>query len=127
MNEQAQQLITDAGAKVLEYLEATEGFAIEQAPLLAQEILSWGLTLGVAGVSISLIITALIWILGLKIKAACKEDNPHWGKDDEAFSFAMMLLVSGLPCILLAAGMSTVLKVLVAPRLYIIEKISTLF
>lgn len=45
MNEKAEQLIIDASEKVLAYLEATEGFAVEQAPLLAQEIVRYGMKL----------------------------------------------------------------------------------
>ena len=41
MNEQAQQLINEAGEKVLAYLEATEGFAVEQAPLAGRSRPRW--------------------------------------------------------------------------------------
>ena len=37
----SEQLMVDAGEKVLAWLEATEGFAMEHAPLLAQEIVSY--------------------------------------------------------------------------------------
>lgn len=42
MDEKAEELITQAAQKVLDYLEATEGFVADQAPLLAQEIIRYG-------------------------------------------------------------------------------------
>lgn len=131
MNETAQQLITDAGAKVLEYLEATEGFAVEQAPLLAQEIVRYGIWWhgGLACVfAVSFLMAAVVFLWAIRgtVKNKWTGDGQWCVKDAYIIGCALsgVWMVIGLSVTL--AEMSCLLKALLAPRLYIIEQISGL-
>lgn len=128
MNDKAEQLIIDAGEKVLAYLEATEEFAVEQAPLLAQEIVRWGVWWhGLAAVglfTIPLISLAFmawtIWNPGVRSWAN--------GEDNAPYLFHVVTVVVGisLPFGWGLFHFCEVLKAVIAPRLYIIEQIGGL-
>lgn len=126
MNERAEQLITDAGEKVLEYLEATEGFAVEQAPLLAQEIVRWGVW------GNGLLFLAGIVIIGLGVVTSiisARAFRSAGGSDAEFLRFFGSLACSGVCLIFGSIGIShisAVLKAFIAPRLYILEQIGSL-
>lgn len=125
MNEQAQQLLNEAGEKVLTYLEATEGFAVEQAPLLAQEIVRWGVwwnggwLLVAYPTAVMLVISA--WRFG-HMKDA-------WG---DSVVYGILSLSCGVGAffallISTAEALPNFIKALIVPHLYIIEQIGGLF
>ena len=124
MNEKAEQLIIDASEKVLAYLEATEGFAVEQAPLLAQEIVARGVWWNglwlFTGYSMFLVLAALSLHHG--------RETSDW---DGPTPHSVLSIAFG-GCAFFAFTVSTVrvlpdfVKALVAPRLYIIEQIGGL-
>lgn len=127
MNEKAQELINQAGEKVLAYLEATEGFAMEQAPLLAQEVLSWGLWYYSSGFIGWVALSILLFVAGNVFRQAILDPiDTHYQADKDLFMVAI-IAVAALPLTGALACMTLVVKILVAPRLYIIEQIGRLF
>ena len=122
MNERAEQLITDAGEKVLEYLEATEGFAVEQAPLLAQEIVRWGIWWNIAEGLIGAALCAVT------IRWARKTWDARESADTPALEIGAVVAFCTVPFYVFFVGSSAavVLKALIAPRLYILEQIAGL-
>lgn len=125
MNEKAQELVNQAGEKVLDYLEAGEGFAIEQAPLLAQEIVRYGIWNNTIEIVfwVSLIIIANIVAAKLWKLPPTKDTREPLGQICSIF----FRIGSGIALIPLGVSALVLCKVLVAPRLYIIERISNLF
>lgn len=128
MNEQAQQLITNAGEKVLEYLEAGEGFATEQAPLLAQEIVRWGVWWNVGEGLVWLIIciiasmSCIFWVK----KHRRPLDDFALGKEARGVAALLSFFVAACTFFGMMSCAYSASKALIAPRLYIIEQIGRL-
>lgn len=131
MNEKAEQLITDVGEKVLSYLEATEGFTVEQAPLLAQEIVRYGIWFNGIFTAFFLVVTPLLVWLSYRwgTSGGAWKDTGKWEKSEA------LCLMSGIPGVMgsivivmwiLPNCMPDLLKAAIAPRLYIIEQIGSL-
>ena len=133
MDEETKDLTATTLEKVLEWVEATEGFVIEQAPLLCQEIVRSGLvySLGWFAVGIGVVATALF--LGRRYfrMAVSMEVRPYPHSEPRVFALIFSL---SIPIVLGAAwGMVAIthgldaVHILVAPRLYIIEELSKMF
>ena len=127
MNEQVQQLVTDAGEKVLAWLDATEGFAIEQAPLLAQEIVRFGLWHhGISAVACLGMVLGSFLFAGLSFTKRPREFLiKHI--DGMGYMFLTLLLFPiGVGGFLGSEHVAEFLKAAIAPRLYILEQIGGL-
>lgn len=130
MNERAQELMNQAGEKVLVYLEATEGFAVEQAPLLAQEIVRYGILNNSLKLAFFLIVPSLV--IYLSYRFGVHKDT--WQNEPTSRAIACILF-GVLGFILTSTGLiicfkdavPDLCKALVAPRLYIIEQIKDVF
>lgn len=115
MNEQLQQLLTDNFDAAMKYVQATGNFIAEQAPLLVQEILRYGLCEAIIGTSITVSLTVVcVWAAFKAVKAGFEE----------------ILVVPSIGAIV--SGVSAVFwildlcKVLFAPRLYLLEQLRCL-
>lgn len=111
--------------EILGWLRKAVEFAGDQAPLVVQEMLRWRLIEHtVWGVLFSLVAAALllmVWRLCRRLRSddlTCRDEDSCW-----AFLFANGLgsAVSGL---LAVYCWVTVVKIQVAPRLYLLEQIS---
>jgi hypothetical protein len=114
-------------------------FAYEQAPMLVREIISYNIVINGTYVFLSFVLFALAGFL-LKISRKMYKENmqewksqgsPYISKDSYEFSpimlgtFGFVLpLVAGLA--LFFANIGALLKVVFAPRLFLLEYISTL-
>ena len=123
MNEELKELATTGLSKALEYIETAESFVVEQAPLLVQEILMFGL----ADACLTAFIL-LVLVVGLGygtyrvVKAAIK---------DEAIEAAFLIGVVGgggsLGCTIgLFQCVFTIAKITFAPRLYLLQELKSL-
>ena len=111
--------------RVLGYLEQGMTVAEQQAPLLVEEILRWGVWCGVP----SIILGVLIPIGWAGICKATWVYNPP--KDYERADYIAKTVISGLVCsvcagVLMFYGVAKIAKVLIAPRLYLIEYLKDL-
>ena len=130
MDERAEELVTQAGEKVLEYLEATEGFAAEQAPLLAQEIVRYGILNN--SLQIAFFVVTVPVLLYMAYRFGTGKDV--W-QHDMTVKAVLCIAFGATGFITLAVGLGVcssdaipnLCKALVAPRLYIIEQIGRLF
>ena len=108
-----------AANQLIEYLNSSVDFAIAQAPLVAQEIISWTLFMHKAGAALGLsILIAGAIFLYLKWNAWVKT---AWS---EAALFPMGMMLVGTIVILCNAAV--IVKVTLAPRLFLLEFISRL-
>ncbi len=112
-----------AFSKAMEYVQATEGFVVEQAPILIQEILNWGL----AESSIYCVIWGVFGsALLYGVYRACRA--PH-DDNDECVLIPVVIFGGGGGILAVIASFCYLLeavKVLVAPRLYLLEQLKTL-
>lgn len=113
---------------IVEYLKTFESglkragdFSIEQVPLVVQEFLAWEFW---GSLTLAILCCTAIMIVGLLHKAGCNASNPT------SEGRVMVYVLSGFALFLLIGGAISefidVLKVTVAPRLVILEKISEL-
>ena len=127
MNEQVQQLVTDASEKVLAWLDATEGFAIEQAPLLAQEIVRFGLWQhGIYAVACLGMVLGSFLFAGLSFTKIPREFLIEHTEGAGYIALSLLftpIVIGGLKGV---QHVTEFLKAAIAPRLYILEQIGEL-
>jgi hypothetical protein len=111
--------------KALEYIERTESFVTEQAPLLVQEILAWGFAENLIYAGIwTVLCLGLSYGLYRLIKVLC-----HEGGDEEDFVIPVVIIGGGTNILLWVVAFSYILEVVkisVAPRLYLLEVFKSL-
>ncbi|KKN72108.1 hypothetical protein LCGC14_0413940 [marine sediment metagenome] len=129
MDEKTQELVNSVGQKVLDWAEATESFTVEQAPLLAQEIVRYGILNNLLQLAFFLIVPSIM--ISLSYRFGTSKDV--WQTDPTPKGIAC--IISGVfGCFFSVIGLvvcskdavPNLCKALVAPRLYIIEQISRL-
>lgn len=126
--------------EVVLYLNATEEFVTEQAPLLAQEIIRHGIWWNLIVALFWSIPLIIIIIIGYKllIQLAQRYKNcnaeprvrPYIDGEDTVGLCALIIVVSILLClypiIAVCSYTGDGIKALIAPRLYILEEIGKL-
>ncbi len=133
--------------KVLQYLETTEAFTVEHMPLLVQEIIRYEMTVASFTLVISLLLAAWAYRAyrwsyrnaedrlarisdhteTLKAESR-RRGRPRPGETEDAV-FSIMhygIPISGIPCsivgaILFFCSATSLLKITLAPRLYLLE------
>ena len=112
MNEQLTQLATQGFNTALQYLQATEVFVAEQAPLLVQEVLMFELAKAIVWLTIWLLLVVGFLIATIKVYKDVKEGE--------------VIVIVSIQLILSTVGvvdqLFTLLKIVFAPRLYLIEQ-----
>lgn len=139
MDEQIQQKLSSMGVEavqgLLEWTKAANDFAVEQAPMLAQEIVAWGITRGLVLVAVNVLFMAILvafiaWLYRASL-TFWKTRNEY----DPAIHCMVLgigwTLVSVFGAILFCACFSEMCQGILdacysytAPRLYIIETLS---
>lgn len=135
MNEELQKRLVESWDKIIQYLEHTENFVAEQAPLVVQEIINWGIWSNIVLLLIWFIISIILLKIGNYLFGKgkyCLENNISYiGRDDQ---FGLYLLGTVVYCgsmVSFFAGCGTsiynLFYVLCAPRLYVLDQISNLW
>lgn len=132
MDEEAQELVKKAGEKVLAYLESTEGFVAEQAPMLAQEIVRYGIwSNGIVAFTTLGIVVAYILVTRKFIPRAMQMVKDE--KEEEIIPFVLMLgfmVFGGIASSFLLyngiGSMNLAMKAIIAPRYYLLEVIGNI-
>lgn len=125
MNDEAKQQILERASEIMNYvatgIEKGGSFAVEQAPLVAQEIIWWGIASGLLWMAFSAMCIAAIYWGIKKVIALDITDEPHG---------FFMCFFGGIGAMILAAVFANnvfqVAKASVAPRLYILEQLKGL-
>ena len=123
MEEQLKELATQGLSKALEYIETTEAFVVEQAPLLIQEILNYGLAYS----AVFLVVWGLFAIAcGVVAYKSCRAVI----KSDDGELVPLILVFIGGPGLGFLVGavqsLLTIAKITFAPRLYLLQELKSL-
>ena len=123
MSEEIKELATKSLSKALEYIESAGDFVVEQAPLLVQEILAYGLVSNIVFATIYGAATAILCYTSYRLSKMALAK-----KVEELV--VLVVLVGG------AASITTIicffdcilhiLKIIFAPRLYLLEALKSL-
>lgn len=130
MKENKEEMM-QAGAKVLKLiadsLEQGKDFALEQAPLIVQELIAWKRV----ELTAKFLIAIAVLLVGLFFARLLLKYSNKWYNADEpeklmpcAFISIMGILIGAMTT---AALMSSTLQVWLAPRLYVLEYFKDLF
>ena len=107
-------------------LEAGGDFVKEQAPVIAQEILYWG----IAEASVWMVVGGILLYVSMQLirsSRTLEADSTYFG-DGEIIAYYFVGSVCGVVgTALCIVNTLTLCKVLIAPRLYILSMLHTLF
>lgn len=128
--------LADLLTKLLQSVDTATDFAIEQMPLVVQELLRWTIVHGIVSVVIFtlLIVTSTMVLrnIFLEIKKVPIDRKGLWVSDGYPQNEISMLgiytsivctLVNIVSVLIIVANIFTVMKVVIAPRIFIIEYI----
>ena len=111
--------------EVLNWLQNTAGFVAEQAPLLAQEIIRWGIAEGIVAVSICAIVELVVLLANRYL--VCKlYGTVGCDKDDVPFTNIVTITTMGIVLVPAIAFTMQIAQAVVTPRLFLIEELSKL-
>ncbi len=113
------QLGAETLARIGEYVEATENFAVEQAPLLVQEIIQYAVTINsVAAVISGLFVVAGVWL----VRKALVLDEGNTYSSDRAVVYNVVGIITGSVALLFTViSVVSLIKPLMAPRLFLLD------
>ncbi len=100
---------------IIEAAGQLKDVAVEQAPLVVQDYLRWGIVVGIA----IALLCPIIAVVGFKINHECKACDA----DDRIFGKVACWVLCLLSLIPLYIGGLRVMKIIYAPRVYIIDEI----
>lgn len=138
---QQEERVSKALAEILEFLrdglESGVEFASEQVPILIQEILSWGLIYYAMNLLIWISIPGVVLFVAWRLRTWLRvEEDCHSYKDCSGYdgkevawvvSHWVLPIASSVWAIcVIGTFVPPILKILVAPRLYLIEQVQYL-
>ena len=117
--------------KLLEWAQAAEGFAIEQAPLLVSEILTWGVVKHSTYLAIWTMVSLgfLAWAFWLGKSQSQRPESTHCGFDQNDAKILQRFVVAAAAAALFLStivNMPVIVNIYFAPRLYLIQQLSDL-
>lgn len=110
--------------KIVEALKSGIDFASEQAPLLIQELLTYYTIYHSIWAIFGFIFLCIIIYIGYKI---FKVEGFDVDEPDDWGILLFLALVSILPTAIFTVNLMNVIQITVAPRLYLLEKLTSLF
>lgn len=106
--------------EILDWLRISKDFVADQAPLLVQEVLYWGVVSSALWLVVSILVVIAMSFLIRKSYLRWRNDS-EMTIDAVTIPFCSITLLTFL--IIGLANLSVFVKVLVAPRLYLIEQL----
>ena len=122
-----------------ERAKQADGFVMEQAPLVAREIVAWTMWYSLVWVGVGVVLVAaavVLWRVGV-VKdrearvAEAKKPRREWGGGEYDGSWLALAFAGPIVCGMAAAACigvagSTVIKSVVAPRLVVVDYVKSL-
>ena len=122
MTEELTTLTEQGLAKALAYIETTESFVVEQAPLLVQEVLKYGLFTSLFWAGFwALIFGGVMWCAVKLYQMLVMED-----KDNEFIGVMVGIFPGGWCLAGCFVNLFEAMKISIAPRLYLLERLDSL-
>ncbi len=135
MEEQSVTVLESIGVEVLDWLRATADVVGEQAPLLAQDVVRYGIFDGVVSILVGLVLLAVTIFVLMKVlpdfwgrgRALDKNHEDGFGWYGVSACLAVCSVFGGITgFVWTVTGVFTCGKALLAPRLYILQEIAKL-
>lgn len=127
---EAKPIIDQWSAELLAWAKSGSGFVTEQIPLLVKEIIRWGLAEKAIYCSIGIILLSLGIILFRYLhthRSWLRQALNSYNEDVPAMSLCILTLAANLVgALIFFINLHDFIKILVAPRLYLIEYLSQL-
>ena len=128
MDEELEQRLVKGLDKISEWVESSESFVSQEAPLVAQELLAWGIWGNVVMLLAAGIVFVVCWVVRNRMRAhyriLVEERRDPTGAEIGvlvATICQIALLFPFVSCIF------EITRVVVAPRVYILQRIGDLF
>ena len=112
-----------AAEELLKWMKGLGEFTQEQAPLLAQEIVRYGIWANLIGLIISISICAVLVYGAITLWGA---GDPGWRDEKRPLSIILTFFVAIIIPTSLTTHLPPLLMSVFAPRLYVIEQLSKL-
>jgi hypothetical protein len=116
MDEQTKTLLAEYLKKLLQAAESGASFAAEQIPIIIQEKLAFDFWVATMWIALCLVAGILVSIGYYKINV-----KAEWDEDTTAPTTVAMFFVGVTLLMILLFNLITIIKIQVAPRLYIVE------
>jgi hypothetical protein len=116
MDEQTKTLLAEYLKKLLQAAESGASFAAEQIPLVVQEKLAFDFWSSVMWATVSAISMVLVWYGYYKLNVMAEWDEETTAPTTVAAAFCTLPLL-----VVIFVNLSAIIKIQVAPRLYIVE------
>ncbi len=126
-----------SAAKVTEWLQGTEDFVMEQAPLLCREIVMFGIAKGLIGIGCGIALAIVVNVICISVWTCCRDAygeklRCHDGSMQEGAMLVLVLtggcrvgsIIGGIAWV--AAAIYLTCLAYFAPRLYILKEIAGL-
>jgi hypothetical protein len=110
--------------EMTDMLKEAKDFSMEQLPLVVKEILIYNLTMNLVGVSIGALFIVVAGGLLIKIHKSIGHDKHALENWLGLYAIPAALTVVG--CLITHAYLPTALQIYLAPRVYLLEYITTL-
>ncbi len=110
--------------KALEYLSNIEAFAVEQTPIFIQELLNYHLASNLVFLVTAILLGVTSYKCCAKLILLDKEND--YDTDGELMVNLIIAVFSGVFSIVLLGCSANLVKLLFAPRLFLIEELSKL-
>lgn len=117
MNEELQVVVTSILEKSLKVAEASGEFLVEQTPEVLQQLLLWhGVESGIwFTVNLATLLVIVFYLIPKSVKG-CKDKDGNWEE------WCPMLMFWSIPIVITLLSVDIVwLKILIAPKLYLLE------
>jgi len=125
MNEQIEQISKEGLEKALAWANTAENFAVEQTPLLIQEIIRLGITIQTFWMVLSLIVGATSCIIWKKTLEKIWDENSYDITLDQSKVIISVIFLF-ISCIVFSVNTFYLLKIIFAPRIYVLQELSKL-
>ena len=138
---QVEPIIQQWAVELLEWAKTGKGFVTEQAPLIAQEVIRWGITSAAIRMIIGIIAIVVGWKFSLFIERKRQRmhdreereiENGQRNSYSDLHSLHTLGIIIGrfliipIGTLLFFAALLDGVKALVVPRIYLIEYLTTL-
>ncbi len=103
---------------LLETMKQSKDFVLEKAPIVAQEMLTYGMYQAILETIFGIALIYLVMWLGKRKQKVAEYDDANFG-------YAIMIIAASiLSTVFILEGISIAVKIKVAPSVYLIEKIN---